>query len=84
MRVCFVVGKMSFSGAEKVLSIVAKSLVDQGDDVHVLLLQKENGYYAEEENLKIHGVKPSGNKIKRVITRFSNIRKTKIKRALSL
>ncbi len=76
MRVCFVVGKMSFSGAEKVLSIVAKSLVDQGDDVHVLLLQKENGYYSEEENLKIHGVKPSGNKIKRVITRFSNIRKT--------
>ena len=76
MRVCFVVGKMSFSGAEKVLSIVAKSLVEQGDDVHVLLLQKEYGYYAKEENLKIHGVKPSGNKFKRVITRFSNIRKT--------
>lgn len=76
MRVAFVIGSLNFSGAEKVLSIVAQELYKNGNEIHVVLLEKEKGTQGNEGGIIIHGARATGNKIKRLASRWRTIRRT--------
>lgn len=69
MKICFVIGSLSFSGAEKVLSALIDKLSKKGNKIHVILLQGENKENKEQENLITYGVNTSGSRIKRIIMR---------------
>lgn len=76
MKIAFVIGSLSFSGAEKVLSIVAQELFNQGNDIHVILLEKEKGLVEVEQNLMTYGAKTTGMRLIRLFSRWSVIRDT--------
>lgn len=74
MRIAFVIGSLNFSGAEKVLSIVAQELYKQGNEINVVLLNKERGEKGEEKGLITYGAKATGNKFNRLVSRWTAIR----------
>lgn len=77
MKIAFVIGSLSFSGAEKVLSIISEELQKMGNEIHVILLQKERGSTGSENGLITHGAKASdSNRFKRLFSRWSAIRST--------
>ena len=45
MRICFVIGAMNYSGAEKVLSIVMGELAKKGNEVAVILLEQFRAFF---------------------------------------
>lgn len=73
MHICFVIGAMNFSGAEKVLTIISQNLAMMGEDVSVILLEKESGF-EKQNGIKLYGAKSNGNKIRRILSRWKNIR----------
>lgn len=75
MNICFVIGAMKFSGAEKVLSIIAKELLENNNSVSVILLEQEYSVIGDEDGIITYGAKASGNKISRLLHRWSYIRK---------
>lgn len=75
MRVCFVIGALQFSGAEKVLSILMDELAKRSVEVHVILLEKEHNLPEREKDIWVHGAKSYGSRIQRVFRRFYLIRK---------
>lgn len=75
MKIAFVIGSLNFSGAEKVLSIVASELQKIGNEIHVILLQKEMGTTGSENGFITYGAKATGSsKAKRLFSRWSAIR----------
>ena len=75
MNICFVIGAMKFSGAEKVLSMIAKELLENNNRVSVILLEQEYSIIGDEEGIVTYGAKANGNKISRLLHRWSYIRK---------
>ena len=75
MKICFVIGAMNFSGAEKVLSIITDELKET-QDIHVILLEKENGIESKENGIMLYGVKATGSRVKRLENRWKNINAT--------
>lgn len=75
MNICFVIGTMKFSGAEKVLSMIAKELLESNNSVSVILLEQEYSVIGDEEGIITYGAKATGNKISRLLHRWSYIRK---------
>lgn len=74
MRICFVIGALKFSGAEKVLSIIMEELARYDVEVHVILLEKDYGLPEKENGLWMHGAKAHGSRIFRIFNRWSLIR----------
>lgn len=74
MHVCFVIGAMNYSGAEKVLSIIASELAAKKYQVSVILLEDEVGSVRSDNGITTYGAKATGNKISRILTRWKNIR----------
>ncbi len=75
MKICFIIGSMKFSGAEKVLSIIAKGLLKKGNEVSVILLEQDYSIISNEDGIVTYGAKAQGNKFKRLFNRWSCIRK---------
>lgn len=76
MKIAFVIGSLNFSGAEKVLSIVASELQKIGNEIHVILLQKEMGTTGSENGFITYGANATGSsKVKRLFSRWSAIRR---------
>ncbi len=73
MHICFVIGAMNYSGAEKVLSIIAKEL-SQTHQVSVVLLQDTMGSVSKDGQITTYGAKAEGRKIQRIWNRWRNIR----------
>lgn len=73
-HICFVIGAMNYSGAEKVLSIVANEFAAKRYRVSVILLEDEVGSVRSENGITTYGAKATGNKISRILTRWKNIR----------
>lgn len=74
MHINFIIGAMSYSGAEKVLSIVSSELCKLGHNVSVILLEQKYGISNKEEYVTTYGAKSTGNKINRILIRWRNIR----------
>ena len=74
MQVCFIIGAMNFSGAEKVLSLVAEGIKNNGHDVSVVLVDKKYGEKEIQKGISTYGVKSTGGKISRIINRWKHIR----------
>lgn len=55
MKICFCIGKLSFSGAENVASFLMKSFIERGHDVSALLLEKMPEKHEMIEGLKVEG-----------------------------
>lgn len=73
MRVCFVIGSMNYSGAEKVLSMIVDE-IKHLHDVHLILLEKEQGTSSKEDGVTIYGAKTRGSRVHRILERWSSIR----------
>lgn len=65
---------MNFSGAEKVLSLVAEEIKNNGHDVSVVLVEKNYGEKEIRNGISTYGAKSTGGKISRILTRWKNIR----------
>lgn len=74
MHICFIIGALNYSGAEKVLTIVAKELYRNKNKVSVVLLEKPNGTIENIDGILTYGAKATGIKLQRVISRWRNIR----------
>ena len=75
MKICFVIGSMKFSGAEKVLSIIAKELLENNNEVSVILLEQDYFIRGNEDGIITYGARANGNKVNRLMRRWSYIRK---------
>lgn len=75
MKLCFVIGAMNYSGAEKVLSVVTEELKQMGHNIHIILLEKKNGEINIENGISLYGAKSVGKRFYRVINRWVIIRK---------
>lgn len=75
MKVCFIIGAMNYSGAEKVLSIIMGELADQGEDISVILLEQAYGLKETLGKIKTFGAKADGSTISRLSKRWYYIRK---------
>lgn len=73
-HICFVIGAMNYSGADKVLSIIASEFAKKGYRVSVILLEDEVGSVRSENGITTYGTKATGNKINRILKRWKNIR----------
>lgn len=73
MHICFVIGAMNYSGAEKVLTTISRNLYISGEKVSIILLEKEAGI-ENLDGIDIYGAKTKGNRIQRVVNRWKNIR----------
>lgn len=67
MRICFVIGAMNYSGAEKVLSIVMRELAKKGNEVAVILLEQPYEVRETVDSIKTFGAKATGNRISRLL-----------------
>jgi len=76
MNICFIIGSLNYSGAEKVLSIVMKELVSLGHKVNVILLEKEFGDSEIVDGINVFGAKSKGNRLIRLFTRWNYIRRS--------
>lgn len=65
---------MNFSGAEKVLSLVAEGIKNNGHDVSVVLVDKKYGEKEIQKGISTYGAKSTGGKISRIINRWKHIR----------
>ena len=63
MNICFVIGAMKFSGAEKVLSMIAKELLGNNNRVSIILLEQEHSIIGDEEGITTYGAKANGNNV---------------------
>lgn len=72
MRICFVIGSMNYSGAEKVLSMIADEM-KHSNDVHVILLERAKGAASIENCISIYGAKSNGSRMHRIIARWNSI-----------
>ena len=75
MRICFVIGAMNYSGAEKVLSIVMGELAKKGNEVAVILLEQPYEVRETVDSIKTFGAKATGNRISRLLKRWKYIEK---------
>lgn len=75
MRVCFIIGTLEFSGAEKVLKALATHFTGLGHDVHVVLTLPEQGS-AKAWPFRVHHVTASGLRPIRIYRRLRGIRTT--------
>src|SRR4051794_9482981 len=75
MKICFVIGSMSFSGAEKVLSALVKRMAKQGHEIHIILLQEKPGKQEYQKNIILYGAYSEGHRVTRVLNRIRLIRK---------
>ena len=73
MRICFVIGAMNYSGAEKVLSIVMGELAKNGNEVAVILLEQPYEVRETVDSIKTFGAKATGNRISRLLKRWKYI-----------
>jgi glycosyltransferase involved in cell wall biosynthesis len=75
MKICFVIGSMSFSGAEKVLSALVSRMAKQGYEIHIILLQEKHGKQEYKKNINLYGAYTKGHKLARIFNRLRLIRK---------
>lgn len=75
MKVCFVIGSLKYSGAEKVLGIICQELKIKEHDISVVLLEKEEGSIDVIDGIKTYGAKSVGGRLTRILKRFGKIRK---------
>ena len=80
MRIGFVIGTLSYSGAEKIMYHLIQSFNKKGDEVSVFLLSSESKYEGLPDVAQFPLYKPkmesSNGKIKRTLLRQNDIRKT--------
>ncbi len=74
MRISFIIRTMSYSGAEKVLSIISDELANMGHQVSVLLLGESNGVKNTIGNINTYGVKSTCGGLKGTFERWKNIK----------
>lgn len=70
MKICFLIGSMSFSGAEKVLSALVYRMADLGHDIHIILLQENKGMKKIKDNITLYGAYSTGSKLTRIFNRL--------------
>ncbi len=75
MRICFVIGTLRFSGAEKVLAAVATHLSELGHDVHVVLTLSPE-IPAQDSPFSVHQVEAHGVRPLRILRRATGLRRT--------
>ncbi|MGC4153891.1 MAG: glycosyltransferase family 4 protein [Propionicimonas sp.] len=78
MKICFLVGRLQYSGAEHVLRNLAKGMLDHGHDVNIILSDPEappnDGVMFPIE--RTHQMTRTGrNRVRRVILRWSELRR---------
>lgn len=73
-HICFVIGAMKYSGAEKVLSIIATELAKRKYKVSVILLEADVNSINTENGITMYGAKANGKKLHRILSRWKNIR----------
>lgn len=56
MKIAFYISSLSGGGAEKVLTILANRLADEGNDVHVISLEKRKQFYVLNKNVSLHKI----------------------------
>ena len=74
MHICFIIGAMNYSGAEKVLTIISRELYDKENKVSIILLDKKKCEFEDVDGINICGVKETGSRINRIVHRWRNIR----------
>ncbi|HOJ45427.1 MAG TPA: glycosyltransferase [Bacilli bacterium] len=75
MKICFVIGSLSFSGAEKVLSNLIDRFDHNGHEMHVILLEQKEVLIHMGSTRFHHGAYGSGNRLLRIIRRTDKIRR---------
>lgn len=75
MRICFIIGTLTFSGAEKVLTALASHFADLGHDVHVVLtLPGEGDVSSPNRPFHTHRLVADGVRPVRILKRLTRIR----------
>lgn len=75
MKICFVIGSLSYSGAEKVLSALISEMERKKHEIHIILLQNQGEKNKLSENIYSYGAFTEGNKLSRILKRSRLIRK---------
>ncbi len=75
MKICFIIGALKFSGAEKVLSSLAAHLHQQGHDVHVVLTLPSEAA-PQDPPFALHEVHARGARPLRILQRARRLRQT--------
>lgn len=74
MKICIIIWRMSFSGAENVASAIVNQLSEEGHDVHIVLTSSRSPVI-DHNRYTIHNATFEGNAVLRVIKRCLFIRK---------
>ena len=69
MKICFCIGRMSFSGAENVVRFLAESLLKRGHEVSVLLLERLPDESEYIEGLTVESAIVPGTGVKNILRR---------------
>lgn len=74
MKICIIIWRMSFSGAENVANAIVNQLLNEGNEVHIILTSNQT---PKTENCRytIHDATIEGNPLLRVVKRSYIIRK---------
>ncbi len=75
MKICFCIGKLSFSGAENVVRFLLESLLKRGHEVSVLLLERLPNEEEHIEGLKVESAIVHGGGVKNALKRIRMERK---------
>ncbi len=75
-KIVFVIGSLGIGGAERVISILANYFSKNGFDVSIILFYQHNriDYFLEKE-VRVMSVEASGNKLSRIKSRITSLRK---------
>ncbi|MBE6576888.1 MAG: glycosyltransferase family 4 protein [Ruminococcaceae bacterium] len=75
MKICFCIGKLTFSGAENVIRYLAGELIKKGYDVSVVLTGEMPGENDSIEGLTVEGAIVRGSGIKNTVKRILAVRR---------
>lgn len=73
MKIVFLISSLSSGGAENVLCTLANRMAEDGEDVHVISLEKRKQFYELNSHVTLHKIEKKGGKFARD---FRFIRKT--------
>ena len=75
-KIVFVIGSLGIGGAERVISILANYFSKNGYDVSIILFYQHNRIdYVLDKDVKIIPVVAKGNKLSRILSRVTSLRK---------
>ena len=83
-KIMFICNGLSNGGAERVISILANKLNEQGNEVYVLAFSKTDNNYEISEKINVIIAQTPKNEIKRKIFRIKEIRKVAIENKIDV